>query len=181
MAKISAPLKLLGRGRRPARLDESAILLALASPVLVVDADNQIVYVNDATEQFFRLSANQLVDHRLADFIPADSPLFSLLSQVRAHGNSMSDHGVTLETPRIGTRDVTIEVASIADYEGQVAICIHERSVALQFHQQLTSAVRRATSPRWRQCWHTKLRTRCPAFAALRNCWSAHLTTKTNS
>ena len=156
MAKISAPLKLLGRGRRPARLDESAILLALASPVLVVDADNQIVYVNDATEQFFRLSANQLVDHRLADFIPADSPLFSLLSQVRAHGNSMSDHGVTLETPRIGTRDVTIEVASIADYEGQVAICIHERSVALQFHQQLTSAVRRATSPRWRQCWRMR-------------------------
>ena len=148
MAKISAPLKLLGRGRRPARLDESAILLALASPVLVVDADNQIVYVNDATEQFFRLSANQLVDHRLADFIPADSPLFSLLSQVRAHGNSMSDHGVTLETPRIGTRDVTIEVASIADYEGQVAICIHERSVALQFHQQLTfrSAARSVTA-----------------------------------
>ncbi len=76
MAKISAPLKLLGRGRRPARLDESAILLALASPVLVVDADNQIVYVNDATEQFFRLSANQLVDHRLADFIPAGQPAF---------------------------------------------------------------------------------------------------------
>ena len=115
MAKISTPLKLLGRGRRPARVEESAILLALASPVLVVDADNQIVYVNDATEQFFRLSANQLVDQRLADFIPDDSPLFSLLSQVRAHGNSMSDHGVTLETPRIGTRDVTIEVAPIAD------------------------------------------------------------------
>ncbi|MBU0723512.1 MAG: PAS domain-containing protein [Alphaproteobacteria bacterium] len=128
----------LRRMTRRHSVDESAVLTALASPVLVVDAGNMLLYVNDAAEEFFRLSANQMLSQPLYDLIPADSPLFFLLSQVRAHGNSMADHGVTLETPRIGMHEVTLEVAPINDSDGQVAICIHERSVALQFQQQLT-------------------------------------------
>lgn len=128
----------LRRAVRRHAVDEGAVLSALASPVVVVDAGNVLLYVNDAAEQFFRLSTNQMLGQPLYDFIPADSPLFFLLSQVRAHGNSMADHGVTLETPRIGMHEVTLEVAQVTDTEGHVAICIHERSVALQFQQQLT-------------------------------------------
>ena len=78
-----------------------AILNALADPVFVVGADNEITYLNLAAEQFFQASAAALVGTALSASIPADSPVFALIDKVRATGNSMSQYDVLIETPRI--------------------------------------------------------------------------------
>jgi len=115
-----------------------AILNALADPVLVVDGDERILLSNSAAEQFFQASASMLAGRGLSDLLPADSPLFTLLKQARDTGASVSEYGVTLETPKIGTHLTTIQVAPIAEAPGAAVIALSERSIANKMDRQLT-------------------------------------------
>jgi two-component system nitrogen regulation sensor histidine kinase GlnL len=115
-----------------------AILNALSDPVLVVDGDARILLSNSAAEQFFQASAVMLAGRGLADLLPADSPLFTLLRQARDTGASVSEYGVTLETPKIGSHLTTIQVAPIAEAPGAAVIALSERSIANKMDRQLT-------------------------------------------
>jgi two-component system, NtrC family, nitrogen regulation sensor histidine kinase GlnL len=115
-----------------------AILNALADPVLVVDAGARILLSNSAAEQFFQASAVILKGRGLADLLPADSPLFTLLKQAQETGASVSEYGVTLETPKIGSHLTTVQVAPIAEAPGAAVIALSERSIANKMDRQLT-------------------------------------------
>ena len=82
----------------------SAILDSLSEAVVVVDSDAMIHYANLSAEQFFGVGRARLVGHPLSEFVPEDSPLFSLLEQVLASGGAVAENGVTLSSPRIGNR-----------------------------------------------------------------------------
>ncbi len=97
-----------------------AILNAIADPVLVVGPAGAIRYVNTAAEQFFEASASHLGGQQLTDLVPGDSPLLALIDQVRQSGASVSEYGVSLETPKIGPHFVTIQVAALAENDGAV-------------------------------------------------------------
>lgn len=100
----------------------SAILNAMTSPLLVVDRDNRIRFLNSAGEQFFDGSFATLEGQALDRLLPGDSPLFDLLNEVRHRGHSISQHGVTLETPKIGVRKVAIDAAPVTELpEGEAA------------------------------------------------------------
>jgi two-component system nitrogen regulation sensor histidine kinase GlnL len=124
-------------GADPAQRYE-AIFNALADPILVVDRDQRIVHSNSAAEQFFQTSAAMLAGRSLAEMLPADSPLFSLLRQAHETGASVSEYGVTLETPKIGSHLTTIQVAPIAEEPGAAVIALSERSIASKMDRQLT-------------------------------------------
>lgn len=128
--KIAAPVD------KPSSAD--AVLGALSDPVLVIDRAGCIAYVNSAAEQFFQASESYLNGKLLRDLLPGDSPLFTLIDQVRQTGSSVSEYGVTLETPRIGSHLLTIQVAPITEDEGLVVVMFHERSIALKMDRQLT-------------------------------------------
>jgi two-component system nitrogen regulation sensor histidine kinase GlnL len=115
-----------------------AIFNALADPVLVVDRDQRILHSNSAAEQFFQASAVMLAGRSLADLLPIDSPLFTLLRQASETGASVSEYGVTLETPKIGSHLTTIQVAPIAESPGAAVIALSERSIANKMDRQLT-------------------------------------------
>jgi two-component system nitrogen regulation sensor histidine kinase GlnL len=117
--------------------DVAAILGALPNAVLVIGGGDMVRYVNHAAEQFFESSAMHLDGMRLADLLPGDSPVFAILQQVRQTGTSVSEEGVTLETPRIGARFVTIRAALLADSEEEVVVSLHERSIARKIDRQL--------------------------------------------
>lgn len=119
-------------------VDAGAVLNALASPVLVIGPEDRIGYVNMAAEQFFDTSAANLRGRPLHDLIPADSPLFALLEQVRAHGAGVSEYGVTLETPRMSARLVAIQAAPLAELPDLVVVWLHEQSIARKIDRQLT-------------------------------------------
>ncbi|HTS91085.1 MAG TPA: ATP-binding protein [Stellaceae bacterium] len=124
----------------PRRLsvDPGAILAALPDPVLVADGAGIIQFANGATEQFFDTSAATLLGTRLADFLPADSPLFALMASVRRSGHSVSEYGVTLETPRLGSHVVTIQVTPIGEGSEWLVVMLQERSIAHKIDRQLT-------------------------------------------
>jgi two-component system nitrogen regulation sensor histidine kinase GlnL len=128
-------------------LDAAQILAALPDPVLVVGGNGLIEYANAAAEQFFDASTPTFLGAPLADLVPADSPLFALMGSVRRNGHSVSEYAVTLETPRLGSRIVTIQVAPLAEEGDRLVVTLQERSMAHKIDRQLThrSAARSVT------------------------------------
>jgi len=125
----------------------AAILNALPDPVLMVGEEGAVRFANFAAESFFAVSAEQLCTKRLQDLVPADSPLLSLVEQVHAAGQSVFEYGVTVATPRIGDRFVTIQVSPVPESVGAVVVTLRERSFADRIDHQLThrSAARSVT------------------------------------
>jgi two-component system, NtrC family, nitrogen regulation sensor histidine kinase GlnL len=136
MNKASAAAK---RGSAwSARIDAASVLAALPDPVLVVDAAGALIYANAAAEQFFDASAANLLGAPLSAMLPPDSPVFALIDAVRASGHSVSEYGVSLETPRLGVHVVTVQAAPVADNRAEVVVSFQERSIAHKIDRQLT-------------------------------------------
>ncbi|HKF73210.1 MAG TPA: ATP-binding protein [Stellaceae bacterium] len=141
--KAAASLRI---SRRPG-LDAAQILAALPDPVLVIGGSGLIEYANAAAEQFFGASAPTFLGAPLADLVPPDSPLLALLGSVRRSGHSVSEYAVSLETPRLGSRIVTIQAAPLAEEGDRLVVTLQERSMAHKIDRQLThrSAARSVT------------------------------------
>lgn len=118
--------------------DGSAILNALPDPVLVIGGDGRIVYANNAAELLLCVSLTHMRNRVLADLIPHDSPLLLLVERVRRSQSSMSQHGVRLETPRIGEHLVRIDAAPMVDQPDMVVLAIREQSIAGKIDRSLT-------------------------------------------
>ena len=121
-----------------APFDAAAVLTSLPDPVLVIDGDDLIDYANSAAEQFFETSAATLFGASLSEIFPADSPLLALIASVRARGHSVSEYGVTLESPRLGSHVVTLQVAPLAEATNRLVVTLQERSMAHKIDRQLT-------------------------------------------
>ena len=117
----------------------SAILDSLSEAVVVVDGDGRIHYANLAAEQFFGVGRARLVSHPLSEFVPEDSPLFSLLEQVLATGGAVAENGVTLSSPRIGNRFCGLRLSPIVDSDGLVAVSLVEQSIARSIDRQMSN------------------------------------------
>ena len=117
--------------------DPGAILGALAEPVFAVDGANRFAYLNQAAEHFFQSGASALTRRPLDEILPGDSPIMSLIAQVRAGRQSITEYGITLETPRIGRHQVAVSAASLMDPPNGVVLSLQERSIARQIDRQL--------------------------------------------
>jgi len=114
-----------------------AVLNALPDPVLTVTRDHGVRFVNTAAEQFFGAGAGRLRNQALRALIPADSPIFGLIRHAFAEGASVSEHGVVIDTPRIGIRHVTVRAAPLADADDLVVLSLQEQSIANRIDRQL--------------------------------------------
>ena len=117
--------------------DAASVLAALAFPVIVVDADDRIGYVNATSEQFFEHSASSLVGQDLTRLMPADSPVFSLVRQVRSSGASISEHGIDLVLPRGGGRNLSIHGAPLGEDGDWLVLTFEEHATARAIERQL--------------------------------------------
>jgi len=118
---------------------ESDILLnAITTALIAINEDNKIIYANTAAEQFFKSSAEFMANKKLYSFLPLDNPIFGLIKQVRNQQSVVSEYGVTLETPRIGTNFINIQGTPINEQPGIVALTLQQRSTADQIDRQLT-------------------------------------------
>ncbi|MGE4526909.1 MAG: nitrogen regulation protein NR(II) [Rhodospirillaceae bacterium] len=124
---------------RPPNPDEVfSLLYALPEAVIAVDSDNRIVYVNAAAESLFETGGSHMLGEALADFVPQDSPAYGLLDQCRQDHCRYSEHGVELDTPRTGPRNMTVQVAPVFDDARWVVLSMHEHSIAKKIGQQLS-------------------------------------------
>ncbi len=127
------------RPRPPeATVEARTVLAALPDPVLVVDDGGRLRYANPAAEEFFDAGAVTLMGLALTELLPADSPLFALIESVRVNGHSVSEYGVGLDTPRMGSRLLTIQAAPLGEEPGYVVVTLQGRSIADKIDRQLT-------------------------------------------
>ncbi|HYM71981.1 MAG TPA: ATP-binding protein [Stellaceae bacterium] len=118
--------------------DPTLLLAALPDPVIALDRDGAVRFVNPAAEQFLGVSAAALHGVSLADFIVPDSPLFGLVEAVWRNGGSIAEYDVLLEGPRLPPRPVTIQGALAGEGADFLVLSLHERAIAEQLDRQLT-------------------------------------------
>lgn len=121
----------------PPVVDTAAVLGALPVPVILLDDDNRFRLVNQAAEQFLGISAAGLAQLRMQDLIPADNPLFLLIEQVRATEASIADHDLTLESPRLHKRGITVQGSTLPEEPGAVLLIMQDASTARSLDRQL--------------------------------------------
>ena len=110
--------------------DVAAVLGAFSFPVMVIGADDRIDYVNGAAEQFFEHGKNYLTGQTLDRVLPPDSPVLSVIAQVRAEGASISEYDVDMVLPRGGGRGLSVHAAPLVDDANSVVLSIHSHGAA---------------------------------------------------
>ena len=113
-----------------------AIAGALPMPILMVGAEDQLLYANQAAEQFFDMGVGLLLKQKLADLLPFGSPLLQLVQQARERGASIAERNVDLSTPRLGERLADVTLTPSGEEEG-VVLLLQERSLAQRIDRQL--------------------------------------------
>jgi two-component system nitrogen regulation sensor histidine kinase GlnL len=124
-------------GRGPRTIDSAAVLSALPLPVIVLDQENRFRQVNHAAEQFLGISAASLSQLRLNDLVPGDSPLFRLIDQVRQTESTVSNHDLTLDSPRLAKQGITVQCAPLSEEPGAVVLVMQDASAARALDRQL--------------------------------------------
>ncbi|MBN8908276.1 MAG: tRNA-dihydrouridine synthase, partial [Rhodospirillales bacterium] len=115
------PFAALAQPAEPQRVPEPALILgALPVPVVLLDADNRFVYANHAAEQFLGISVAQLAPLRLDDLVPRDNPIFMLMGYARRGEATVSDHDLTLESPRLHKPGITVQITPLLELPGAV-------------------------------------------------------------
>lgn len=121
--------------------DPASVLEALAAAILVVGADNVIRTTNGSAEQLLQTSRSGLVGHRLNDVIPSDSLVQALVTQVRDSGSSIADHGIPLDTHRVSSPAMSVQISPLLDQSGRgqgwVVLSLTPNTIAQRIDQQL--------------------------------------------
>ena len=126
------------RERTDMGFNAADVVGALPYPVIVVNGDDEIDYINGSAENFFEQGKSFLVGSHISQVLPPDSPVHSLLSQVRAEGVSISEYDVDLTLQRGGGRGLSIHVAPFGDESGAAVLSFHAQGAARNMERQLS-------------------------------------------
>lgn len=135
---LRGAVRLAERQRPAAPPDSVALLAALPVPVILLDANNRIRFINHAAEQFLGVSSAAATQLGLADFLASDNPLFLLVDQVRQHDARVADHDMALEGPRLKRMNIAVQGAPLAEEPGAVLLVLHDATAARALDRQLT-------------------------------------------
>ncbi|MEP1028246.1 MAG: PAS domain-containing protein, partial [Alphaproteobacteria bacterium] len=125
-----------GRAHSPA--DSATILDLLPAPVVTLDAEERITMVNAAAENFFIASAAHLIDRPLSNFVPPDSPLHGLITQVRRTNAQVSEHELAIESPRVGRHFLSVQATPLPDSPGFIVVMMFDRGITEMIDRQMT-------------------------------------------
>ncbi len=116
------------------------MLNSLPHPVLLVDGEDVLYWLNSAGEHFFQVSVKVARGQPLSQLVPFGSPLLSLVPRVREQGVSITEYKVDLGSPKIGSNKVVdIYGNGSTDLDGGVMLLLQPRGMAERIDHQLTS------------------------------------------
>lgn len=115
-----------------------AYLQALSDAIIVVDRDLNIRFANMAAEDLLQSSRTQLSRQSLADYLPSDSPIYTLISQATGSGSSVAESDVTLDTRHRVIAHVAVHANPVMDASGAVVLAIREQAIVHQIDRQLS-------------------------------------------
>ena len=113
----------------------ATVASVLPMPILIIGYSDQLLYANQAAEQFFDMGVGLLLKQKFADLLPFGSPLLHLVQQARERGASIAERNVDLTTPRLGERLADITLTPTDD--SAVILLLQERGLAQRIDRQL--------------------------------------------
>ena len=105
--------------------------------MVLLDAGDRFRFANQAAEQFLGLSMLQLGNMTLSSLVPPDNPIFLLLAQARRQGSTISDHDLTLESPRLHKSGITVQAAPLVEEPGCILLTLQDSSAARALDRQM--------------------------------------------
>ncbi|MFV0297336.1 MAG: two-component system sensor histidine kinase NtrB [Hyphomicrobiaceae bacterium] len=115
------------------------LLAALPHPILVIAADERVIYANPAAEIFFQAGQALLKRQRLEEIVGFGCPLLSLIQEVRRTEAAINEYGVAIATPKVqAQRLVDIHAGPLPESPDLTLVMIQQRSIAQMIERQLT-------------------------------------------
>ena len=111
---------------------------ALPFPIFGLSSTLDFQFANYAAEVFFEQSRHLLLKTNLHYFFEEDSPIFGLIRRLSSELQSVGEQEMSLLSPRLGKKLVTIQVAKMLEYDGYI-ISLQMREMADQLRGQLQS------------------------------------------
>jgi two-component system nitrogen regulation sensor histidine kinase GlnL len=123
--------------RRP--VEHDLLVAALPHPILVLNAEERIVYANPAAEAFFFMSLAVMRRQRLRDIVGFGCPLIALVEQVQRSEATLNEYGIEIMLPRIdGPRLVDVYSGPMPEQTGLIVLMLQQRSMAQMIERHLT-------------------------------------------
>ena len=118
----------------------TAVLQALPQPIVVLDGERRILFVNYAAEAFFGASVNVLTRQRLDDLIAFGSPIIALVETVAQRHAPMMEYRIRVGSSRFGDERIADVFASpVSDRDERITLLIQERTMADKIDRQMVS------------------------------------------
>ncbi|MBN9259372.1 MAG: two-component sensor histidine kinase [Hyphomicrobium sp.] len=120
-------------------IEHDVLVGALPHPIIVLAADERVIYANVAAETFFQSSQAVLKRQQIGSIVSDDCPLISLARQVARTGSTVNEYGVLISTPKVqAPRLVDIYGGPLPDAPDLVLLMLQQRSMAQMIERQLT-------------------------------------------
>tara|TARA_B100000676_G_scaffold313456_1_gene394995 strand:+ start:5904 stop:7004 length:1101 start_codon:yes stop_codon:yes gene_type:complete len=117
--------------------EESSVLASLAFPLIVVNSDNFVSYVNIAFEHFLEKGKISIIGNSLEQIFNEHSPIISLVNQAKMSGYSVFEHDVDVSS-RLGiSTKASVHVSPLLDDKDKVVLVFHLHGAAKQMEKQL--------------------------------------------
>ncbi|MGO8955180.1 MAG: two-component system sensor histidine kinase NtrB [Rhodomicrobium sp.] len=123
---------------RGGALNFEALLQGLPHALLVVDAENRIVFANLAAEFFFGISEHVLKKRALHSMLALGHPLTALVEQIRHTRGTVNEYELDLAMQDQPTRSVDVFASLVSDEQDLVLLMLQERGMANMIERQLS-------------------------------------------
>lgn len=144
MTRAAIPLRTTGEATEPEVWETLALpnmlIEALPSAIIVIDREGVCRLLNAAAEDLLQVGRKNLLGRRLAEVIPDDAALFSLIEQCRLSHSAVSDAEMQIDGPRLHLEHVSVEAAPLDDPHGSVVVSMRDRSLEHRMARQGAAA-----------------------------------------
>ncbi len=106
-----------------------AVLDALPYPVIILDSNNNFVWLNHAGETFFNSSLAIFKGSSAEEYFNSDSVLIRMISRVRQTASSLSEHSVSLSLPRLKDTIVNIQIGPFYSNNEFIVISLQKNTL----------------------------------------------------
>lgn len=115
-----------------------ALLSAIPYPLVCLEANNRVLFANPAAELFFDTSAALLKRQSFSSIFTPDCQIVALIDQAQKRAVAVSEYGLEVVIPKLGSRVIDASVTPVMDLPGAVLIIMQERSIAKKMDQHLS-------------------------------------------
>jgi len=112
------------------------ILYELRTPVILINNNNIIDYINAAGEEFFGHSSNIILGQTINSLIQKDSPLLILLLRVRKNKSGLTEESLDISNVNDQKRKVRVHILPLPEDTNKIIIQISQLSVSETFQSQ---------------------------------------------